>query len=200
VTCTVCHKEHQGDDFSLTASAIQSCSTCHNDNNKSAYNGKTVRTAHGGSYGYPVTNGQWKWQGVYREVADAIPEIKGSATADKDEQARLSREFHAIHAYRLTAPKGLTGDKTGLVSCSTCHKSFNPVDRETPRQTCAVCHTTPAGDENRDPRFVAGQVNCISCHVQHPYSEARWSEFLSEDAVKRRNDAVAAQIKRLGEK
>lgn len=197
ITCTVCHREHQGSEFSLVASAIESCAQCHSDNNRNLYNGKAVHTAHNGSYGYPVTDGKWKWQGIYREVADAIPEIQGSAIADKDDQARLSREFHAVHAYRLTAPQGLTGDKNGLVSCSTCHKSFNPIDRSTPRQTCAVCHTTPVRAENRDQRFVPGQVNCISCHVQHPYSKARWSEFLSEDALKRRNDAVAAQIKSL---
>jgi hypothetical protein len=31
-------------------------------------------------------DGEWKWNGVYREVADAIPEINSSATGDKDEQ------------------------------------------------------------------------------------------------------------------
>ena len=200
VTCTVCHKEHQGSDYSLVATAIQSCAACHNDSTAKTFNGKSVRTAHGGSYGYPVVDGVWKWKGVYREVADAIPEINSPATADKDEQARLSRQFHSIHVGRLQAPAGVKGDKFGLVSCSTCHKSFTPIDRVTPKQTCAVCHTTAVGAENRDARFVPGQVNCISCHVQHAYSGTRWSEFLSEESLKRRNDAVAAQIKRLEEK
>jgi len=199
ITCTVCHKEHQGADFDMTASAIAACASCHNDDNKRTYNGKGVRTAHGGSYGYPVTDGVWKWKGVYREVADAIPEINASATGDKDEQARVSRQFHTIHVGRLNVPAGTKGDKRGLVSCSTCHKSFDPIDRETPRQTCAVCHTTAADPANseRDTRFGASASNCISCHVQHPYSGGRWSEFVTTDALERRKQTVANKIKQL---
>lgn len=197
ITCTVCHKEHRGTDFQMAATAIQTCSACHNDGNTATYNGKSVRTAHGGSYGYPVIDGIWKWKGVYREVADAIPEINSSATGDKNEQARLSRHFHTIHVARLKAPSGVKGDSRGLVSCSSCHKSFDPVDRTTPRETCAVCHTTPEGAEGRDTRFGLGAANCISCHVQHPYSALRWSEFASDEALQRRKDAVANKIKQL---
>ncbi|MEO6654577.1 MAG: FHA domain-containing protein [Pyrinomonadaceae bacterium] len=196
VICTVCHKEHQGADFQLSASAIQSCAQCHNDNNSQTFNGKSVRTAHGGSYGYPLIDGVWKWKGVYREVADAIPEINSSATGDKDEQARLSRHFHTVHVGRLKAPEG-KGDSRGLVSCSTCHKSFNPVDLATPRQTCAACHTTALDAVNRDTSFGTSAVNCISCHTQHPYSGGRWSEFLTDDALKRRKDAVALKMSQL---
>jgi len=197
ITCTVCHKEHRGSDFSLTASAIASCAQCHNDANKQTYNGQSVHTAHGGSYGYPVENGVWKWQGVYREVADAIPEINYSATGDKDEQAKLSRQFHAVHVARLLLPpnSNLKGDAQGRVSCSTCHQTLgSDIDRITPRQTCAACHMTSANDASRDQRFVAGQANCVSCHTQHPYSTRRWSEFLSDDALRRRQDAITAKI------
>jgi pSer/pThr/pTyr-binding forkhead associated (FHA) protein len=192
ITCTMCHREHQGSDFDMKASAIVTCAECHNDKNKETYNGKSVHTPHEGTYGYPVVDGVWKWKGLYREVAAAIPELQNSATADKDEQAKLSREFHTVHSYRLTAPEGVKGDKNGLMSCSSCHKTFKPIDVTTPRQTCAACHT---GD--RDTRFAGGGVNCISCHVQHPYSAARWSEFLSEDALTRRKDAVTTKIKEL---
>jgi len=195
ITCTACHKEHQGSDYSLNGTAIRSCAECHNDNNKNTYNGKAVQTAHGGSYGYPAADGRWTWQGVYREVADAIPEIKAPATGDKDEQNRISRHFHTVHVARLKVPAGLNGDKFGLVSCSTCHKSFEPIDRVTPRETCAACHMNAANDGTRDKRFPPGQANCISCHVQHPYSTGRWSEFLSDEALKRRTDAVAAKLK-----
>lgn len=194
ITCTICHKEHQGADYDITATAIASCADCHNDYNKKTYNGKTVRTAHDGSYGYPIVNAEWKWQGVYREVAAAIPEINNSATGDKDEQARLSRHFHTVHTARLKTPPGLKGDKKGLVSCSTCHNSFDPIDRTTPRQTCAACHTTAVGAAERDQRFGNVSANCISCHVQHPFSGGRWSEFLTEDALKRRRDAVVREI------
>jgi hypothetical protein len=197
ITCIVCHREHQGANFDIKASAIASCAECHSDQNTKTYNGKSVHTAHGGSYGYPVVNGEWKWKGVYREVADAIPEISRSATGDKDERAKLSREFHTVHLYRLTAPPGLKGDKRGLVTCSTCHDRFgvNNVDVVKPRQTCGACHTTSTDSATRDARFAAGSVNCISCHVEHPYSSRRWSEFLTEDALDRRKAAVADKIK-----
>ena len=197
ITCTMCHREHQGADFDMRASAIQTCADCHNDKNPKTYNGKSVHTAHGGSYGYPVVDGVWKWKGVYREVADAIPEINSSATGDKNEQAKLSRQFHTVHLGRLKAPDGVKPDKRGLISCSSCHKSLNPVDVITPRQTCAVCHTTPADASGRDTRFGRAAANCISCHVQHPYSAGRWSEFLTEDALDRRKEAVTNKIKEL---
>jgi hypothetical protein len=200
VTCTVCHQEHKGADNQLITTALASCSTCHNDSNTKTFNGKNVHTAHGGSYGYPVENGVWKWKGIYTEVAEMIPEISSPATGDKDEQARLSRHFHSLHVARLKAPEGLTGDKFGLVSCSTCHKTFTPIDRVTPRATCAACHTSDVGSATKDARFAPGQVNCVSCHVQHPYSATRWNEFLSDESLKRRNDAVAAQIERLSQK
>lgn len=197
ISCTVCHVQHKGQDFKMTASAIQSCATCHNDANLKTYNGKSVRTAHGGSYGYPIEDGVWKWKGVYREAADAIPEINGSTTGDADDQARISRHFHSVHAARLKTPVGMKGDSRGLISCSSCHASFDPIDREMPRQTCGVCHTTQPGSEPRDARFAVGRANCISCHVQHPYSDGRWSEFLTEGALKRRKDAIEGQINQL---
>ena len=185
ITCTVCHKEHQGAEFDMTATAIQSCAQCHNDSNTKTYNGKSVRTAHGGSYGYPAVDGVWKWKGVYREVADAIPEINSSATGDKDEQAKLSRQFHTVHVYRLKAPEGVKGDKRGLVSCSSCHKSFDPIDRTTPRQTCAVCHhTTRLDDRPRRAVWLAsGKLHFVPCPAS-VQRHGRWSEFLTDDAVK----------------
>lgn len=197
ITCTVCHKEHMGTDFDINASAIRSCAECHSDSNTKSYNGKTVKTAHGGGYGYPIVEGVWKWKGVYREVADAIPEINSSATGDKDEQAKLSRWFHTVHVGRLTVPAGLKGDSRSLVSCSTCHKGFDPIDRETPRQTCAACHVTQTGSNERDMRFGTDNANCISCHVQHPYSSERWSEFMTDGARERRKIAVAAKIEQM---
>jgi hypothetical protein len=197
VTCTVCHLEHRGADFSPNAYAIASCASCHSDENKNVYNGKAVQTTHGGSYGYPLENGEWNWKGVYQEVAAAVPEITGTATGDADEQAKRSRHFHAIHVARLTVPAGLKGDSAGLVSCSTCHKSFEPIDRVTPKETCASCHMNQAGDTVRDQRFKPGEANCISCHVQHPFSGKRWREFVSDEAYERRKESVARAIEDL---
>jgi predicted CXXCH cytochrome family protein len=197
ITCTVCHEEHKGANFQMKAAAIESCAGCHNDSNTKTYNGKSVRTAHEGSYGYPITDGKWTWQGVYREVSNAIPEINSSATGDKDEHARLNRQFHTIHVGRLKVPAGLNSDSRGLVSCSTCHSGYKPIDRTTPRETCAACHTNQGSTENRDARFAGSSVNCISCHVQHPYSSGRWSEFVTEDALERRKNAIAERIRML---
>ena len=197
ITCTVCHQEHRGADADLNAQAIRSCSTCHSDNNHETYNGHAVRTPHRGSYGYPAENGSWKWKGVYTEVAAAVPEIGSSATGDPDEQAKLSRQFHTIHVARLKAPVGVAGDSRGLITCSSCHKTFDPIDRVTPRETCAACHTSSATSAARDPRFAPDTINCISCHVQHPFSTRRWSEFLTDDAERRRHDAVVKRIEEL---
>lgn len=197
ITCISCHSQHEGADFQMTASAITSCASCHSDANNSQYNGRPVRTAHDGSYGYPIENGSWKWKGVYREVADAIPEINASATGDADEQARLSRHFHSVHVARLKAPDGIPADSRGLVSCSTCHKSFDPIDRSTPKQTCAMCHSTNIGSSVRDQRFAGAEINCISCHVQHPYSVGRWKEFLTDGAIKLRQQAIENRIKKI---
>ncbi len=198
ITCTVCHQEHRGSDNDMSAAAIRSCAECHNDNNHETYRGKGVQTAHGNSYGYPAENGVWRWNGVYSEIAAAIPEIGNSATGDPDEQAKLSRQFHTIHVARLKAPEGVAADSRGLVTCSSCHQTFQPIDRTTPQQTCASCHTTTSNGKERDPRFGTATANCISCHVQHPFSNRRWSEFLTPDAAERRRVAVIGRIKELG--
>jgi hypothetical protein len=200
ITCTMCHKEHLGPAFDSTAAAIASCAECHNDSNPKTYNGRAVRTAHGGGYGYPADEGKWTWRGVHNEVADAIPEINSSATGDANEQAKISRHFHTVHVSRLKAPAGLAADARGLVSCSTCHKSFDPLDVETARATCGACHTNSEVGQGRDTRFAAGQPNCISCHVQHPYSTRRWSEFLTDEALNRRRIAIAAKIAQVSSK
>ena len=200
VTCTACHLEHQGEDFSPRAAAIQGCAQCHNDNNHKLYAGKTVRTAHGGSFGYPLENGEWKWKGLYAETAETIPAAGNGGANGESEQARLSRQLHAVHLSRLIAPEGLAGDNARRVSCSTCHKSFDPIDRETPRQTCGVCHNGLADARANRVLISGSEANCISCHIQHPYSQNRWSDFLTADALETRRRAIEAQIKRLKEK
>jgi hypothetical protein len=191
ITCTVCHLEHQGEEFNSKKYAFESCSACHNDNNRQLYNGKSVHTAHGGTFGYPVENGIWKWKGLHREIAEAtMAEAIGNP---KSESA--SEQFHAIHLF-LKSPDGtIRTDSDGKISCSSCHKSFDPIDRETPRQTCGLCHNGMI--DNSDVIFAKDQANCVSCHVQHPFSQRRWREFLSDDAQKRRINAVSLQIQRL---
>lgn len=199
ITCTVCHKEHQGADFQLREAAIQGCAQCHNDANQQLYNGKAVSTAHNGTFGRPVENGKWIWNGLYTEIAAAIPAVNSTASTDETEQMRLSRQFHVIHLYRLKPFAGMRTDASNRVSCSSCHNSFDPVDRETPYQTCAGCHNLAADPKtNTNPPY-SGQANCVSCHVQHPYSQNRWSEFLTDDALSLRQQVIKAQIERFRE-
>jgi hypothetical protein len=77
----------------------------------------------------------------------------------------------------VKAPAGLASNADGELSCSTCHQSFSPLDRETPRTTCAACH-----DGDRGGKFervlAADQPNCISCHVQHPRGRRTWGRSL----------------------
>jgi predicted CXXCH cytochrome family protein len=195
ITCTVCHKEHQGENFQMSEAAQQTCAQCHNDNNKQTYNGLAVRTAHGGSFGYPAgEDGKWIWKGLHTEIAETLPAVNAARVRNETEQAALGRQFHAAHGSRLEAPAGMAADSKGRVFCSTCHTSFQPVDRVTPRRTCAGCHNNTA----EAPGVTA--VNCVSCHVQHPFSNSRWDAFLSPEARAARKTAVDMQIKRLNEK
>ena len=66
------------------------------------------------------------------------------------------------------------------VSCSSCHKGFTPLDRETPRQTCAICHNGDRGGKF-EKVLAADRPNCISCHVQHPQARREWGRALLND-------------------
>lgn len=200
VTCTVCHQEHEGADFQMRTAAIQGCAQCHNDNNQRLYNGKAVRTAHNGTFGVPTAEGKWIWKGLYSEISETIPTLGATGSADETEQMRLSRQFHAIHLLRLKPPPGMKTDAGERVSCSTCHNSFDPVDLKTPYETCAACHN--GFTENRTGRRIIdeNQANCVSCHVQHPFGQNRWDDFLTEQTLAVRKKVIETQIKRLSEK
>ena len=162
IGCVDCHAEHQGTEFSATQGALASCTSCHNDSNHKLYNGRKVGTPHEGKFGYPVVNGSWsaKW------VNDDEWELRKLAVvrqpADSDQKWR-SNQFHALHDQRVRIVPGLKGNAERRLSCNSCHNSFDPPDRETPRTKCAACHVT-----NNQP-------NCTSCHVQHIRDSRRWS-------------------------
>lgn len=162
IGCVDCHAEHQGAEFSAKAGAFASCSACHNDDNKKLYNGRKVGTPHGGTFGYPVVNGSWS----PKSISDDDWNLRNLGTArqpsDTDEKWR-SNQFHALHDQRVKVASGLRGNTEGRLSCSSCHASFDPLDRTTPRTTCAACHVT-----NEQP-------NCTSCHVQHIKDPTRWN-------------------------
>ena len=189
IGCTDCHSEHRGKDFRPMLGALNSCTACHNDKNKKTYNGKTVGTPHGGSIGYPVANGEWKWKGLDADELALRPTIAALRTAADSERQWRSKEFHALHLYRVRATAGVTGvvDPTSgsapVLSCSSCHKAFNPIDRESPRQTCDGCHRGLVDSSGRE-LLSAGAPDCISCHVQHLKDKRHWNPNLLVEAAK----------------
>ena len=194
VGCNDCHIEHQGTEFRPNVASLQTCTTCHSDSNKQTYHGRAVHTPHGGTYGYPVADGRWVWVGLAEEewaqksaaLRKLVQTVRGSllvgpGSADRDpDDLRRSAEFHSLHIHRVKAVGGLPGNKDGEVSCSSCHKSFNPPDRETPRQTCATCHNGDRGGKF-ERILAADRPNCISCHVQHPQARREWGRALLND-------------------
>ena len=162
IGCIGCHAEHQGAEFSAVQGALASCTGCHNDSNHKLYNGRKVGTPHGGTFGYPVVNGAWSAKSISDEYWDLRKLAVVRQPTDTDAKWR-SNQFHALHDQRVRLAPGMKGNAEGRLSCSSCHTSFDPLDRTTPRTTCASCHVAN------------GQPNCTSCHVQHIRDSRRWS-------------------------
>ena len=177
IGCVTCHAEHRGVNFSATEAALTSCVACHNNENRSTFNGRTVATPHGGTFGYPVVDGRWKWKGL-NESDWALKEIAiKRLAADSDEQWR-SKQFHALHVHRVKSTEGLKANAKGELSCSSCHASFNPIDRETPRTTCASCHNGKVAPGTNRVLIASNKPNCTSCHVQHVRDKRHWNPQL----------------------
>ncbi len=120
---------------------------------------------------------------VFQSVEASLKRAPG---AGDPADVRRSAEFHALHMHRVRAAGGLVSNREGEVSCSTCHQSFTPIDRETPRTTCAACHNGDRGGKFQDV-LGADRPNCISCHVQHPLGRREWGRRMlaGADAEKR---------------
>jgi len=156
IGCIDCHAEHRGAGFSAITGALASCTACHNDSNHKLFNGRKVGTPHGGTFGYPVVDGQWSAKSINDEEWNLRKLAIVRQPTDSDQKWR-SNQFHALHDQRVKVVDGLKGNADGRLSCNSCHNSFDPIDRVTPRTTCAACHVT-------------NQPNCTSCHVQHIFS------------------------------
>ena len=177
IGCTACHTEHNGADFKPGQTALLTCTQCHNDANKHTYNGKQVSTPHGGTFGYPTANGQWIWKGL-DENEWTTKQIAVTRLSSESEEQWRSKQFHALHVQRVRTVGSLSGDNSGRLSCSSCHKTFNPIDRETPRQTCAGCHNGRAEVVTGRILISADKPNCTSCHVQHIKDKRHWNPSL----------------------
>jgi hypothetical protein len=179
VGCVDCHAEHRGADFRAGEAALATCTACHNDNNKQLFNGKRLGTPHGGTVGYPVVNGVWSLKAINDEewTLKQLPIVR---LPSEDDAKWKSKQFHALHSERVRVVAGLQGDNLGRLSCSSCHKSFNPPDRETPRTTCVICHNGLVEEGTNRVLIANTQPNCTSCHVQHIKDKRRWgTKFLA---------------------
>lgn len=189
ITCTDCHTEHQGSDFRPMNAALESCAKCHSDENKNLYQGRSVHTPHGGTYGYPVVNGVWVWKGLDEEELAAKPEIVAYLKENRVTPAETSRwrnvQFHAIHVDRVRVVPGIEGvddesHTSKVLSCGSCHKTGYmgaQVDRTSPRATCAFCHNTQVFNEPTGLRKGSDAPSCTSCHVQH-VKDTHWASTL----------------------
>ncbi len=164
IGCVTCHAEHKGADFAATDAALATCTSCHNDANHELYNGRRVGTPHGGTFGYPVVNGEWSAKSINDEEWDLRKLAVVRLPTDTDQKWR-SNQFHALHDQRVKVVAGIKGNAEGRLSCNSCHQSFDPIDRITPRTTCGTCHNT-----------ADAKPNCTSCHVQHIHDTRRWSQ------------------------
>jgi len=188
ISCVDCHSEHTGKTIGPMQTALNSCSKCHNDKNKKTFNGRTVSTPHGGTLGYPVVNGQWKWKGLDAEELANRPKIAAMRLPTDTEQLWRNKQFHALHLYNVKASGSITGvteaeaGSPPVLSCSSCHSTYK--DRESPRKTCGQCHSGSADPSGRAV-IAAGAPNCVSCHVQHVKDKRHWNpDLLAESPPK----------------
>ncbi len=178
IGCVSCHADHRGTDFEPATAALSMCSSCHNDSNQNLYDGRRVGTPHGGTYGYPVVDGKWTWKGL-SDSDWALKQISSTTRLPEDTDDRWrSRQFHALHVYRVRTIQGMDGNAEGEMSCPSCHKKINPEDRETPRTTCGRCHNGSAESKTKRVLLAADKPNCNSCHVEHLKNKRHWNPAL----------------------
>jgi hypothetical protein len=179
IGCVDCHAEHRGAEFEALDGALLSCFACHNDQNQKTWNGKTVGTPHGGTFGYPVRDGKWVWTGLDPEALALRKESLQleRLPAETEDQWR-NKQFHAVHVYRVKATRGLGGNKEGEMSCSSCHATQQPIDRVTPRTACGKCHNGDLDPRAQKQVIASDKPNCTSCHVQHMKDKRHWNPQL----------------------
>ena len=188
IVCSTCHAEHRGKAFGPTNAALESCVKCHNDQNHKLYNGKSVNTPHGGTFGYPVSNGAWIWKGLDDEELAQRPTLamfltKNRVSSSQPQEWR-NAQFHGIHLNHIRVVSGVDGiaDDEGnqVLSCSSCHKTGymgTSVDRSYPRATCGKCHNAAVFNEPSTSTTKAEIPSCTSCHVQH-VRDTHWAASL----------------------
>ncbi|HEY6334192.1 MAG TPA: NAD(P)-binding domain-containing protein [Blastocatellia bacterium] len=155
--CVTCHAEHRGSDVRAGLVAYNICSSCHNGayTIKAGENaGKLLPVPHGGSVGYPVTDGVWTWKGLSQQEWSRRGLPLAATQPVKD-------QFHIVHQ---------TGRMQNRMNCTDCHTAGTPdpnrIDNS-PRAECAKCHALALGTGGA----VRLAADCGTCHQQHNESE-----------------------------
>jgi len=182
IGCIACHAEHKGLEFKASEAALAACTECHNNANLNLYNGRKVGTPHGGTFGYPVVNGKWSWKGLNADDW-ALKQIAVVRLPEDTDDKWSSKQFHALHWQRVRV-NGLPGNKDGELSCSSCHKTFNPIDRETPRTTCGNCHNGRLEPGTNKVLIASDKADCTSCHVQHVRDKGHRNPLLVAESAR----------------
>lgn len=172
LTCVACHSEHLGREFRPALVANVACTSCHRDGSGyiSPLNNQELKSPHGGTFGYPVTDGRWTWRGI-SQPEWTRKELPGTTT-----QFNPKEQFHMVH---------VAGRQQGRSNCTDCHVAGFVGDALTQgvRESCANCHgVDPLSAESqnesaksffadRGKQFLsntqAGGPLCASCHSQH---------------------------------
>jgi hypothetical protein len=168
LTCVDCHDEHHGGSFRAALIADARCTHCHQDGSGvvSPLTGQRLKTPHGGGFGDPVVNGNWRYLNV-REDQWRRKQLPGSPS---DFSAK--EQFHLIH---------VAGRNQGRLNCSDCHaagfegaalakvdrKSCIPCHRIGPQEATVVQVTIELAEMQATGAIAAGAPRCVSCHAQH---------------------------------
>ena len=148
------------------------CVGCHSDGSgyRSPIDGKELKTPHGGTFGYPVTDGRW----IERNVSQA--EWSRKQLPGLPSQFSLKEQFHLIH---------VAGRQQGRSNCTDCHAAGfeSATITQGVRESCAGCHgndSSAAAAQNANARLffadkkkqlmgsaMANGPLCVSCHSQH---------------------------------
>ncbi len=175
LTCVACHSEHHGRDFRPALVANVACVGCHRDGSGyvSPLSGQPLKTPHGGTVGYPVTDKGWlseEWKLI------SEPEWQRRELPGATSQYSSKEQFHLVH---------VAGRQRGRSNCTDCHTAGFEADALTQgvRESCAACHSTTAamseaqtanarlGFAGRAQSLMgsaqSGGPLCVSCHSQH---------------------------------
>ncbi len=162
LSCRDCHGEHKGRAFQPAMVANTRCASCHQDG--VVFEGTQLRTPHGGTLGYPISNGEWHWAGL----SQAEWRLKGLPRSRL--RYSLIEQFHLVH---------VAGKRQGRANCSDCHTAGLEGDavHQGVRESCANCHTL----NYQVAGTLEAGTGCVACHSQHGIErEARASRRTME--------------------